>query len=801
MGSVQNVIIYSRKNLGLAHELGASMDHRDWSVRFEEFSADTHVDELHSHDWRTVIWDDQIFFSKESTARIVGSHRKGQLLSFRTHHISSRELLFPARLLVPGQISSTIGPFLDYILSQEEVLLSAFSLRCSALGEGICQVPVEVVSSELDDLIHWAACFKGAAERREAKNLLVKTLLVNACDGTSESGVALICHLMRFHLADVHEYLVTLGGEFDWVLDVARELLRSNYLSARLQRDSCWAFLVESSFKQGSLALEVEFLKCWEEELEIPTVTYLVHMTRLNARVKDVSSSLVTSESAVLRSSTLLEHVQTQLTKAEVLWSAGCPREGFQIIREIEGNLEDIGGGYADVRAVFCHKAYLVLHDLERNAMSAGYALESIPLFEELGDEIQSLIAKVNLGDALWGLGNLTEAEKYLQGAYDASAASPHVRDIAAICLANVKCELGDRVEAKRLYEEGNRIAREIGHSWDSVYGRIYQAILHHELGEGCGLKMLRMLIHEAQDCHYGYLEALAKSLLIMLSQQTETSPSHKELEDMQVEEGVFPILDVYIYAGRLMRESASKEITDGFLRSIAHCEGIKGRRGYVFEALQIVLDSGRLEPTQVEFAKRWLERFNQKGNLKRNLERCDYKTCEARCCYDGVYLDADEIKALRRVVEDNADVFGHLPEDYIVKGDWIGDSGYKTAVRAHRYKNLDYPEHFSQTRCVFAYTDGACSLEVLARNSGQNPWFFKPRACIGFPLHIKDGHPIPPEDMPNRDSCHVGLSYPGFESFVPCGQYRTKSGHWNETLQDEVSYLRNWLRGGVSNK
>ena len=39
----------------------------------------------------------------------------------------------------------------------------------------------------------------------------------------------------------------------------------------------------------------------------------------------------------------------------------------------------------------------------------------------------------------------------------------------------------------------------------------------------------------------------------------------------------------------------------------------------------------------------------------------CNPNECEARCCYDGVYLHKNEVKSLRAVVKDNAEFIGYM--------------------------------------------------------------------------------------------------------------------------------------------
>ena len=166
-------------------------------------------------------------------------------------------------------------------------------------------------------------------------------------------------------------------------------------------------------------------------------------------------------------------------------------------------------------------------------------------------------------------------------------------------------------------------------------------------------------------------------------------------------------------------------------------------------------------------------------------LRRCDVARCEAACCYDGVYLRPGEEPALVATVRAHPEFFAFLPEAFVVDGVWNGRPGRKTAVRPHAYRNPDYPAHFAQTRCVFAFDDGRCSLQVLAMTRGEHPWARKPRVCWLHPLF--DGPagvvppPVDPADDPDRRP-----GYPGFVAFTDCGRHRPDGQPWPAVLAEE---------------
>lgn len=172
-------------------------------------------------------------------------------------------------------------------------------------------------------------------------------------------------------------------------------------------------------------------------------------------------------------------------------------------------------------------------------------------------------------------------------------------------------------------------------------------------------------------------------------------------------------------------------------------------------------------------------------------LSRCDLSQCEARCCYDGVYLLPAEEEFLRELVARLPDLQAVLPAEFIVDGYWDGEYfGRKTATRPHEYASADYPPHFARTRCVFADPQGLCELEKLARRNGIHPWSFKPTTCWMFPLQEEDGKPATPVRGPEDDP-YRSDEYPGYAPCVPCGRHDPQGLPWREALRQEIEYLR----------
>lgn len=174
---------------------------------------------------------------------------------------------------------------------------------------------------------------------------------------------------------------------------------------------------------------------------------------------------------------------------------------------------------------------------------------------------------------------------------------------------------------------------------------------------------------------------------------------------------------------------------------------------------------------------------------IRLRLARCDLRSCEAVCCYDGVYLLEGEESMLREVVAARPGVFD-LPAEYIVDGVWRGEAGgQKTAVRPHRYRPDSLPIHFEQTRCVFTLSDGKCSLQVQATAEGIHPWAWKPRACWMHPLREGRDDIVPPPVDQADDPDRIDNSYLGYTTFTPCGRHAPEGEPWESVLHEELEY------------
>jgi len=487
--------------------------------------------------------------------------------------------------------------------------------------------------------------------------------------------------------------------------------------------------------------------------------------------------------------------------RARELWSDGRPEEAL-------GALADLHPTTYDVEVD--RSAALALHDLERNLRVADHASRCVDAYRADGRVEAQLIANVQLGDALWGAGQVRNARIELQRAYDAArhAVLPAALDVAALSLANVLAVTGEPERARQLNGEGVELAVRIGNHRDELFGRIYGLLLDAERGEPVDHARLFELADRAAGARYRYLESLALAFAVVVATLDGEGAGRRALDAVSRRAGQElhngPAAHLTAMSV-LLANDADPSVDRAFLRVLGRCEGLRGRPAYALRALECLRDGGRLDPVQAQFASRWNGRFGaefggaQPDHNAALMLECDYRGCEGRCCYNGVYLKPGDAERITEAIALDNDLAARLPAEWIVVGVWEGVSELKTAVVSHTYSSPDFPAHYDQTKCVFGEADGACGLEALARRRGEHKWRYKPRSCCIHPLRVRDDQPIAPADPLARDEQNVGVMYPGYVPYSPCGQQRRDGRPWQDVLSEEIVFQSSPRQNGDS--
>jgi tetratricopeptide (TPR) repeat protein len=558
--------------------------------------------------------------------------------------------------------------------------------------------------------------------------------------------------------------------------------------------------LVEAAYMLGDVETERRRLDAWRGSDGEHAPQLLCGTAEFAAR-KSAPASAVSAAQRALDGTPAGSriHVLAATTLSRALWSAGQPNEALAMLDACEREEPAVLASDPEARVAVDHAAALALHDLERNLRVVDHARRAVETYRATGRREAELVMGVNLGDGLWGAGRVTEARSVLGDAWmQAEAAGlPYAEDIAAICLANVLAVTGDHSRALELYDAGIELADRIGHDWDTIYGRVHQALGVAEADRHADPQALLRLSDRARDAGYGYLRSLAVAyapLVAYAAGDTEAARWALGQASIRHEEHELACGPAAHLRGLevLLAQAPSRGQAVRFVRALGRCEGLKGRPALVVQAIRRLRPLDLLDRVQTEFVLRWMARFATEVLEPRigeelRLRACDYRACEARCCYDGVYLKDGEPERIRAAVASAPEFFAHLPESFIVHGEWAGVTGAKTAVRPHTFHSPDFPEHFNQTRCVFAFADGACSLQAFAAERGDDPWAYKPRACWMYPLRTVEGTLTPPRSALERDPQFLGQRYPGYTAYTPCGQQRSDGRPWNDTLQAEI--------------
>lgn len=106
---------------------------------------------------------------------------------------------------------------------------------------------------------------------------------------------------------------------------------------------------------------------------------------------------------------------------------------------------------------------------------------------------------------------------------------------------------------------------------------------------------------------------------------------------------------------------------------------------------------------------------------------RCESGSCGGACCKDGAGLLPEEARLLVRIARTHAEELSTLG----VKGAGVREIG--PSPRTSLVTKAD-----GQTHCGWLTLDGRCSLQVLGENHVQQPWIYKPLACVLVPLRVR---------------------------------------------------------------
>lgn len=604
-------------------------------------------------------------------------------------------------------------------------------------------------------------------------------------------------------------------GLFERCFQIGEDLLK-NALQKLSQQELNIVFrvLMEASFGSGNTDKEEKYLHVFTkmdefESNENPEM--LLYQSKFELRCSHTRKAIELAKQAVIHiqdkpMNYLKYRCYEQLIKA--YFYAGENIIGMNLIKEVEDQFKHFLTTHEKVKVSFDHNVALFCHNIDLNDQVIKSTMSAKNYYHLLNDKYNHMLSRVNLADALMAVGRLEEAEAEIKTVYQNAKDTnwKHAYNIAAVCYGNILYNQGRLSEALELYEEGIIVSKEINHNWDILYGQIWRQLCLADFGDPGSFDRLEKLKEECSSRGYEYLTSLAACLSVLVAYKHQL-PIQLEAFKEYINPNMTPGLYAQFIAVDLLKNDQKEyEKVMQLITLTLQCEGIKGDIEPVVKAIEenrIILEDkedllkkfdlwkDRYYHPKKQFEKRMeismVQRFS---STQTKIKSCG-GTCEAMCCYDGVYLNPGEDEMIQGVVEKHPEYFTHLPEDYLVEGNWNDlVSGIKTNTRPHLYSNPHFPKHFENTRCVFAYENGLCSLQTAATELDLHPWKYKPKACWIFPLQVIDGQVCTPPKKGEMDPDYVDETYPGYTTFVPCGQHHASGEIWYKKYKQEIDAL-----------
>lgn len=343
-----------------------------------------------------------------------------------------------SRRKAPADVRTELGDLQRIYSDVDEGLMA---LEPDLLGEH--QVVSTADAFLLSGCIAWIEGH-GDAPRRAALRRRLATVLQRATQPEHGAygvnrAVSLLAYLVEHYGERFAEEMIFVALSTPGQLEgVVEDVLASASSLDPSGRDVLRGALIRIAFSRGEFGREERLIREWSKEPEL-TSEYYVQVSRFAARASRTSEALSAAEEAVSRARTPTVRLKAAVELAGARWVAGHPQAGLEALRGIEDVFRSGKTAEVALRVASDHKACLLLHDLEQNLQVAAYAQRCIGAYREIGNIEQMIIAMVNRGDALWGVGRMDEAQELLEQAFALGKEErlPQALDIAAVCLAN----------------------------------------------------------------------------------------------------------------------------------------------------------------------------------------------------------------------------------------------------------------------------------------------------------------------------------------------------------------------------
>lgn len=437
----------------------------------------------------------------------------------------------------------------------------------------------------------------------------------------------------------------------------------------------------------------------------------------------------------------------------------------------------------------------------------------------------KELIKLITLLDVYTRIGKFTEAKQITNKIFEINKEKEilEIEGISSICYGNLLLEENRIMESLVYYEKSLKTIKNIqnwnstygSQNWYYIYGSIWRELAIAKFGDKSCLKALVKYKMLALEHNYPYLVSLANCFYFIacyifdVFEENMMKEFKKQVELIGLSEHIFKIKVICVLKNW---NSLYKNNYEDILELMKKCQGIEGMPEIIYFYYEKFKND--LPKDIKNDMKSWIDKYiiniinSQKifkEKIKENLEQQPLLNkyccvgCEAKCCYDGVYLNEGEKEKINEFIKKYPEYFKNIPNEYIVDGTWVGmEDKRKTATKEHNYKTKDFPKHFTNTRCVFADDNGECILQRVATDNQLHPWHVKPRSCWSFPIRgCKNGKLIPPPNINEKDPDFIDEEYPGYVSYLPCGKAVEDGTSWKDLLNYEIEYYKYLLNKG----
>lgn len=594
----------------------------------------------------------------------------------------------------------------------------------------------------------------------------------------------------------------------------AKQWVNLNYQQKKILLLSC----ISASDKYGNLYYENQYLTIYKDELEedVPFLMAELHyLQKTDSKgVESVVERLIETSAECFDEKLRFE---AKVNAAMGLFYIGRDSRSFELLTSMQSEYEKKFKSDNKYAAMYAHALSLPSHDFDYNEKAVEASDTSARMHHIQNNNYKYFVALVNKFDALMGCGKIYDAFSTAMTVFRLNEEKyfVHIDDILQICYANLLQTTGRIMEALSYYEKGIAIAKRI-HKWDYLYGCIWRELAIARFGDSSCLRRLESYIALASEADYKYLVSLGNCFYLLSVYMLNIDIGNSTELQEKVKNGFNKVLSCG-YQGHIAQVKTSAFIRnwgglldhsleyDEIMLSLEGCQGVKGCPDVINTFLNLQEGDNKSQQWKEKYLLGlvWYKKSYYDNNISNLaveplLQMPNCEACEAKCCYDGAYLEKKEAEYIENFVTNHQERFENLKQDFIVQGTWVGlEHLKKTATKAFDYKG-DFPKHFNKTRCVFCDDEGLCLLQVVATDLQMHPWSVKPRACWSFPIHgVKDGNIIPPPKIDEPDPNNVGPEYPGYVTCLPCGKAQLQGKSWRDIYKNEIEYYIYLMKSG----